>query len=114
MKKQLLIASLLAFFSLPAAADTITITLTTPAGLCMAGCSRVFTDVGTAKPNTLQTNIVQVFQSGCNTSINGTCTAAQVLNYWAGTLRDTFVGQVNAFQLQVLQNAVPYVPIAPN
>lgn len=113
MKRALIVALLASLVCPQARADTLTITLTTPSGLCAAGCTRTFSDASTAKPNTLQTNIIQVFQSGCNTSINGTCTAGQVLNYWAGTLRDSFVSQVNAYQLQLLQQGVQYTPIAP-
>lgn len=94
-------------------ADSLTITLTTPTGICASGCTKTFSDASSAKPNTLETNIVQVWQNPCNVSINGTCTAGQVLNYWAGALRDDFVAQVNAYQLQQLQSAVTYVPINP-
>jgi hypothetical protein len=60
-------------------ADTLTVTLTTPSGLCATGCTLTFSAAASAKPNTLETNIVTMFQQPCNTSINGTCTAARRL-----------------------------------
>jgi hypothetical protein len=111
MRWIILVAWFLAMLA-PAKADSITITLTTPAGLCAAGCAKTFTDAPT---NTIQTNIVTVFQSSCNSSISGTCTVAQVLTFWATSLKNTFVQQVTTYQTQQLQNAAAagYVPINP-
>lgn len=98
-----------------ARADTLTITLTQPSGLCASGCTKTFSDAASATPNTLESNIVTVFQSGCNTSINGTCTPGQVLTYWATNLKNTFVAEVTAYQTQALTNSATnsYTPINP-
>jgi hypothetical protein len=99
----------------PSFADSLTITLTSTTGTCTAGCTKTFSDTSSATPNTLQSNIITVYQSVCNVSINGTCTAAQVLTFWAGTIKSAFVATVTAYQLQQLQNAAiaGYIPINP-
>lgn len=101
--------------SIPASADSLTITLTSAIGTCAAGCTKMFNDATSATPNTLQSNIIVVYQSMCNVSINGTCTAGQVLTYWATNIKNTFVSAVTAYQIQQLQNAAVsgYTPINP-
>ena len=81
-----------------AANDTLTLTLTTAATApCTTGCSKTIN--GPVGVNVLPL-IVSTYQSACNTSINGTCTVAQVLNYWV-----TLVGKNLTTDIQNAQTA---------
>lgn len=93
--KQFLVAfACFAVLALPArAADTITITITTNAALCSAGCTKVYSD----PTNTMGTKIVSTYQAACNISINGICTPLQVANFWALVVRNNLVNDVTNF-----------------
>jgi hypothetical protein len=98
MKKAAVILAAL-LWCLPAQADTITITLTTATGLCVTPsvCTATFSDAQTPVPNTIETSIIAVYQQGCNASISGVCTTAQVLTFWATQLKNDFVNTVNTY-----------------
>lgn len=98
--KRLLLAVVLLLLPAPALAanDTISITLTTVAAGCSAGCTKTMN--GPASVNLLPL-ITAAYQSACNASINGTCTTAQVINYWALQVgarlaADLYAAQVNS------------------
>jgi hypothetical protein len=97
--------------AVPSRADTITMTLTTASGLCSSGCTKVFSDVGSAQPNTLGAKILSTYQAPCNASINGTCTNAQVLTFYATYLRNALVQAVTAADENALING--YTPVNP-
>lgn len=115
MRNALLAAVALLALALPTRADTITVTITTQAALCSAGCTKTFSDAASGQPNTLGTKIVSTFQSACNSSINGTCTALQVANFWVTSVRNSLVSNVSAADQASLQTTavVGYVPINP-
>lgn len=112
---KLVCALLWLLFLSPAYSDSLTITLASATGTCAAGCTKAFSDTTSATPNTLQSNIISAYQGACNVSINGTCTAGQVLTYWATNIKNTFVTAVTSYQVQQLQNAAAsgYTPINP-
>lgn len=113
MKFILAVVALL--LSSPSFADSITITLTSSTGTCSAGCAKTYNDATSAVPNTLQSNIITVYQTPCNVSINNTCSAAQVLTFWALQLKNGMVSAITAYQIQQLENAAitSYTPINP-
>jgi len=98
-----------------ARADSITVTITTNAALCSGGCSKTFTDAASTQPNTLGTKIVSTFQSACNSSINGTCTALQVANFWVTSVKASLVSNITVADQAALQNSAvaAYVPVNP-
>lgn len=113
MKIILIILALL--LSTLAHADSITITLTSSTGTCSAGCTKIYNDATSSTPNTLQSNLITVYQTPCNVSINNTCSAAQVLTFWALQLKNGMVSAVTTYQTQQLENAAAagYTPINP-
>jgi hypothetical protein len=115
MRNALLTIAAVLALAAPARADTITVTITTQAALCSAGCTKTFSDVSSGQPNTLGTKIVSTFQSACNQSINGTCTALQVANFWVTSVRNSLVANVSAADQTALQTTAVagYAPINP-
>lgn len=58
--------------------------------------------------------LVAALQQAANTSINGTATRAQVLNYWVQNFMDSNVVTVKSFEKEQAVKAVPDpTPIAP-
>jgi hypothetical protein len=114
--KRTLIAMALVCIPFAASADTLTITLTAPVGLCSgAGCSKTYSDVTATPPNVTIAKMIATYQKGCNASISGVCTSGQVLTFWADTIKNGIISDVSGFDQQILQqNAVStYTPIAP-
>ena len=110
MKHLWLLLALL--FATPSDADTITITITAASGAnCTSGCTKTYTDA----TNVLVADIISGYQQHCNMSINGVCTTAQVLNYFAGIIKGYVVTDVTNSALTTLQNnAVSgYTPVNP-
>lgn len=51
-------------------------------------------------PDAQLDRMIAAYQQGANTSINGTATRAQVLNYWSQVVIAAAVAQVQAFETQ--------------
>lgn len=96
---------------LPAKAGTIVITVTTASGVCATPCTKTYTDT-----DANLAKVIPAYQSGCNTSINGTCTSLQVLKFWFDGVIKEVVANVAAFDKNNLANTATgaYVPINPN
>lgn len=107
--KSLAVALLLLAAS-TAHAGTITVTVVTAGSPCNAGaCNKTFTDT-----DANLAKIVVAYQQGCNTSINGNCTALQVIKYWIDQVVAKTVQDVQADQVQKQLNALaPPTPINP-
>ena len=52
----------------------------------------------TFTPDTQLDRMIASYQSAANTSINGTATRAQVLNYWSQTIIAAAIANVQAFE----------------
>lgn len=100
----------LALLVAPADAGTVTLTVTTAGAPCAAGCSKTYTD-----SDANLAKLVATFQNDCNVRLNGTCSAVQVMAYWADLMISNTVAAVTGFDTNKLRDAASagYTPIQP-